>query len=86
VFFPFTDFGAFTAHRNDMGRKAILIGFWLLGYALGFFAWFASPSLISAVESIGLSADLAGALLTGLAGSIMMLVGVFLWSYLSSSN
>ncbi len=69
-----------------MGRKSILLGFWLLGYALGFFAWFASPSLISWVESIGLSAQLAGALLTGLAGSIMMLVGVFLWSFLSSSN
>jgi hypothetical protein len=69
-----------------MGRKAVLIGFWLLGYALGFFAWFASPGLIKWIQTLGLSADVAGALITGLAGSIMMLVGVFLWSYLSSGN
>jgi hypothetical protein len=68
-----------------MGRKTVLFGFWLLGYALGFFAWFASPSVIAWFESIGFSSQIAGALITGLAGSIMMLVGVFLWSYLSSS-
>ncbi len=68
-----------------MGRKAVLFGFWLLGYALGFFAWFASPSVIAWIETLGFSAEIAGALITGLAGSIMMLVGVFLWSYLSSS-
>ncbi|HYB76184.1 MAG TPA: hypothetical protein VEC08_04425 [Nitrososphaerales archaeon] len=68
-----------------MGRKTVLFGFWLLGYTLGFFAWFASPSVIAWFESIGFSSQIAGALITGLAGSIMMLVGVFLWSYLSSS-
>jgi len=69
-----------------MGRKSVLLGFWLLGYTLGFFAWFASPSVLSWIESLGFSAQIAGALITGLAGSIMMLVGVFLWSYLSSSS
>jgi hypothetical protein len=68
-----------------MGRKLVLVGFWLLGYALGFFAWLVRAPLLSAIESIGLSSDAAGALIAGLAGSIMMLVGVFLWSYLSSS-
>jgi len=66
-----------------MGRKAVLIGFWLLGYALGFFAWLVRAPVINWVESIGVSADVAGALITGLAGSIVMLVGVILWSYLS---
>jgi len=41
--------------------------------------------VIAFFENFGLSADLAGALITGLAGSMMMLVGVILWSYLSSS-
>jgi hypothetical protein len=68
-----------------MGRKAVLIGFWLLGYALGFFAWLASPPIFAWVRTIGLSSDMAGALITGFAGSLMMLVGVILWSYLSSS-
>jgi hypothetical protein len=66
-----------------MGRKAVLIGFWLLGYALGFFAWLVRAPIINWVQTLGVSADVAGALITGLAGSIVMLVGVILWSYLS---
>jgi len=68
-----------------MGRKLILFGFWLLGYALGFFAWLVRAPVISAIESFGLSSDAAGALITGFAGSLVMLVGVVMWSYLSSS-
>jgi hypothetical protein len=68
-----------------MGRKAVLIGFWLLGYALGFYAWLVRAPVINFVMSLGLSSDAASALITGFAGSVVMLVGVFLWSYLSSS-
>ena len=63
----------------------MLFGFWLLGYALGFFAWLVRAPVINFIMSLGLSEEVAGALITGLAGSIMMLVGVILWSYLSSS-
>jgi len=66
-----------------MGRKAVLVGFWLLGYALGFFAWLVRAPVINWVQTLGVSADVAGAMITGLAGSIVMLVGVILWSYLS---
>jgi hypothetical protein len=72
-------------HRYSMGRKLVLAGFWLLGYALGFFAWLVRAPVTNWVMSLGFSADMAGALITGFAGSIMMLVGVVLWSYLSSS-
>ena len=58
----------------------------MLGYALGFFAWLVRAPVINWVESIGVSADVAGALITGLAGSIVMLVGVILWSYLSNAQ
>jgi hypothetical protein len=68
-----------------MGRKLVLIGFWLLGYTLGFFAWLVRAPILSAIENFGLSSDMAGALITGFAGSLVMLVGVILWSYLSSS-
>jgi len=68
-----------------MGRKTILFGFWLLGYALGFFAWVVKAPVIQFIENFGLSADAAGALITGFAGSVVMLVGVVLWSYLSSN-
>ncbi len=73
------------AHRYSMGRKLVLVGFWLLGYALGFFAWLVRAPVINFFMNFGISADVAGALITGLAGSMMMLVGVILWSYLSSS-
>jgi len=73
------------AHRYSMGRKLVLFGFWLLGYALGFFAWLVRGPVINALENIGLSSDAAGALITGFAGSLVMLVGVIMWSYLSSS-
>ena len=55
----------------------------MLGYALGFFAWLVRAPVINWVMNLGVSADVAGALITGLAGSIVMLVGVILWSYLS---
>ena len=74
------------AHRYTMGRKLVLFGFWLLGYFLGFFAWLVRDPVINALEHIGLSSDAAGALITGFAGSLVMLVGVIMWSYLSSSQ
>ena len=58
----------------------------MLGYALGFFAWLVRAPVINWVANLGVSADVAGALITGLAGSIVMLVGVILWSYLSNSS
>jgi hypothetical protein len=69
-----------------MGRKAVLIGFWLLGYALGFFAWVVRAPVISWIMTLGFSAEVAGAMITGFAGSIVMLVGVVLWSYLSTNR
>ncbi len=67
-----------------MGRKAVLTGFWLLGYTLGFFAWVVRKPVVNWVMTLGLSEELAGALITGFAGSLVMLVGVILWSYLTS--
>ena len=55
----------------------------MLGYALGFFAWLVRAPVINWVTNLGVSSDVAGALITGFAGSIVMLVGVVLWSYLS---
>ena len=72
--------------RYAMGRKLVLFGFWLLGYALGFFAWLVRAPVINWIASLGFSEEVAGALITGFAGSLMMLVGVILWSYLSNSS
>jgi hypothetical protein len=61
----------------------VLFAFWLVGYALGFFAWLVRAPVITWVMTLGISADVAGALITGLASSIVMLVGVMLWTFLS---
>jgi hypothetical protein len=66
-----------------MGRKLVLFGFWLVGYALGFFAWLVRAPVVTWVMTLGISSDVAGAMITGLASSIVMLVGVMLWSFLS---
>ncbi len=66
-----------------MGRKIVLFGFWLLGYSLGFVAWLVRTPIINSIMNLGISSDVAGAMITGLASSIMMLVGVLLWSFLS---
>ncbi len=55
----------------------------MVGYALGFFAWLVRAPVITWVMTLGISADVAGAMITGLASSIVMLVGVMLWSFLS---
>ena len=66
-----------------MGRKAVLFGFWILGYMLGFFAWVLRAPILGWIMNLGFSEEIAGALITGLAGSMVMLVGVVLWSYLT---
>ncbi len=55
----------------------------MVGYALGFFAWLVRAPVVTWVMTLGISSDVAGAMITGLASSIVMLVGVMLWSFLS---
>jgi len=70
-----------------MGRIAIITGFSLLGFAVGFIAYLIAPSIVSflvhALPMIFISEAMAGAFLSGLAGAIIMDVSIILWSYLS---
>jgi CHASE2 domain-containing sensor protein len=68
-----------------MGRKDALLGFWLIGYVLGIIAWQVRTPAVQFIETLGLSADTAGALLMGFICSIVMVVGVLINSFLSSS-
>jgi lysylphosphatidylglycerol synthetase-like protein (DUF2156 family) len=69
-----------------MGRKTALFGFWIVGYAIGFFAWLNRASMIKLIESIGLNAEAADALLAGLFGSTVMVIGVLVWSFFSTKQ
>jgi hypothetical protein len=68
-----------------VGRKATLVVFWFLGYVLGVFAWLVGPGLINSVANLGLGSDVAGGVITGLAGSMVMLFGVVIWGRFSSN-
>jgi hypothetical protein len=68
-----------------MGRKAVLFGFWIVGYLLGAFAWLMRAPLLKFVEGLGLGSDLSQALVAGLFGSSVMVLSVLIWSFLSSS-
>jgi hypothetical protein len=68
-----------------MGRKAALIGFWIVGFIFGEVAWFMKTPVIQAIENIGLSADATQALMAGFFGSVVMVLSVLVWSFLSSS-
>jgi hypothetical protein len=81
----FTNSGHDIIDRSKLGRQSVLFGFWLAGYALGAFAWFARVPVIQFVENFGLSADAATGLLMGLMGSSVMVLSVLFWSLLSSS-
>jgi hypothetical protein len=69
-----------------MGRKSVLVGFWLVGYVLGFFAWMVKGPMLQFMESFGLGADVAQGIIAGLFGSTVMILGVLVWSFFSSSS
>jgi hypothetical protein len=68
-----------------MGRKAVLFGFWIVGYVLGALAWLLRAPLLKFVEDLGLGSDLSQALVAGIFGSSVMVLSVLIWSFLSSS-
>ncbi len=71
---------------KSLGRKAVLIGFWIAGYALGAFAWLVKAPVMQFVQNFGLSADTSQALLSGLAGSCVMVLAVVFLSFLSTGE
>jgi hypothetical protein len=70
-----------------MGRIAIVTGFSLLGFAVGFIAYLLAPGIVQflmdALPMLFSSKEIAGAFLSGLAGAIIMNISIILWSYLS---
>ena len=68
------------------GRGRVLFGFWLLGYALGFVAFLVRVPIIIALEELFSSSVIVGAMISGLAGSIVMLAVLYAWSHMGSQN
>jgi hypothetical protein len=81
---PFTN-PLTTSTTDIMGRMSVLVGFWIAGYALGYFAWTVKEPILQFIEHYGLSADAAGGFVMGLMGSAVMVIGIIFWSFFSSS-
>ena len=73
---------------TQLSRGPIIFGFWLLGYALGFAAYLVRVPFLNGLYSVFGSANsnLVGAAVSGLAGSVMMLVGLFVWSHMGNHS
>ena len=71
-----------------MGRGPIIFGFWLLGYAMGFIIYLVRVPFISAIFYLfgAANANIVGAAVSGLAGSLLMLVLLFAWSHSGTSH
>ena len=72
----------------QMGRGSVIFGFWLVGYALGFVAYFVALPMM---EGLGflfrtMSSDVVGGLVSGLAGSLISLAILYVWSHSGSRN
>jgi hypothetical protein len=67
----------------QMGRGSVIFGFWLLGYALGFVAYFVALPML---EGFGfllryMGSDIVGGMISGLAGSFISLAILYIWSH-----
>jgi hypothetical protein len=66
---------------SKVGRKTVFIGFWLLGYAIGFFAYLVAPGAFKwFADTFTIGPEVAGVMVSGLVGSIFMLGAVALYS------
>jgi hypothetical protein len=69
-----------------LGRKAVLVGFWIAGYVLGAFAWLVHVPVLQFIENLGLDSAASQALVAGLFGSSAMVLAILFWSFLSSGE
>lgn len=74
-----------------MGRAGAVFGVWVAGFLLGFIAYLAYPALSKMIVALvpfllGLDTQIVGAMMAGIASSIVTLIVVMLWAYSSSGN
>ena len=70
----------------SLGRASVLFGFWVVGYVVGVLVWVAKTPFMTWISTIGISPDLAGAIITGLASSLATMVGVLLWAFIAPGH
>jgi hypothetical protein len=69
-----------------LGKIWILGSFWLAGFTIGVLAWFSRAPFELFLENIGFTEGLSQAMIAGLFGSIVMVLAVVFWAFLSSSS
>ena len=74
-----------------MSRYLIIFGIWMAGFSLVFMGYLAYPSLVPIITTIlpfllTLDNQIIGALIAGMASSLVTVIAVSLWAYSSKSK
>jgi uncharacterized membrane protein len=74
-----------------MGRFIAILGIWLAGFSLGFIGYLAFPLLSEMAITIWpflltMDTQIMGAVVAGVASSIVMIFAVTIWAYASRPN
>ena len=74
-----------------MGRTGAVFGVWIAGFLLGFIAYLVYPAMSKMIVALvpfllGLDTQIVGAMMAGVASSIVTLIVVMLWAYSGSGK
>lgn len=74
-----------------MGRLLAIMGIWAAGFALGFIGYLSYPAISSVAVSIlpslmSFDTQMSGALMAGVATSVVTVLAVSIWAYASKPN
>ncbi len=74
-----------------MGRFLAILGIWLAGFSLGFIGYLAYPGLSQMAVTIwpfllNLDSQVMGAMVAGIASSVITVVAVSIWAYTSRTQ
>jgi chromate transport protein ChrA len=74
-----------------MGRFLAILGIWLAGFSLGFIGYLAYPGLSQMAVTLlpfllNLDSQIVGAMVAGIASSVITVVAVSIWAYTSRTQ
>ena len=76
---------------KNMGRLLAIFGIWLAGFSLGFIGYLVYPGLSQMAVTlwpflVSLDGQILGAMVAGMASSLITVMAVTIWAYTSKPN
>jgi hypothetical protein len=72
--------------ERKLSKFWVLGTFWLVGFTIGIIAWFSRAPFVLFFENFGLTEQLSQAMIAGFFGSIVMVLAVVFWAFISPSS